>query len=57
MNNRQVEIELTVVLSLYLEEETVEDTAPVPSEDNCLKISSLAEFRFIEAERPKRTCH
>lgn len=50
-------MELTVVLSLYSEEQTVEDAIPVLSEDNNPKRSSATEFSFTEAERPNRTCH
>jgi len=48
---------LTVVLSLYSEEATVEDAAPEPSLANNDRRSPENEFTFTEAESPKRTCN
>lgn len=44
----------TVVLSLYSGEATAGNTV---SPDNNEKKSSESEFKFTEAERPKRTCY
>jgi hypothetical protein len=48
---------LTVVLSLYSEEATVEDAAPEPSLANNDRRSPASESTFTEAESPKRTCN
>lgn len=46
---------LTVVLSLYSEEATVEKAAPAPCLDNKDRRSAASESTFTAAESPKRT--
>jgi len=48
-------LEPTVILILYSEEATVEETSPAPSLDNTLKRSSASDSTFTDAERPKRS--